>query len=100
MLGNWSLGDYFKKDAIQWSFVFLTSKNNGLGLDPRRLYVTVFKGDKNAPRDDAAYSVWKEIFENEGMDPQKEFSLWMPFRIGGAQETMVHVDQIVKCFMM
>ncbi len=71
MLGNWSLGDYFKKDAIQWSFVFLTSKNNGLGLDPRRLYVTVFKGDKNAPRDDAAYSVWKEIFENEGMDPQK-----------------------------
>lgn len=71
MLGNWSLGDYFKKDAIQWNFEFLTSKNSGLGLDPRRLYVTVFEGDENAPRDDIAHNVWKEIFENEGMDPQK-----------------------------
>ena len=71
MLGNWSLGDYFKKDAIQWSFEFLTSKNSGLGLDPRRLYVTVFEGDENAPRDNDAHSIWKEIFENEGMDPQK-----------------------------
>ncbi len=71
MLGNWSLGDYFKKDAIQWSFEFLTSKNSGLGLDPRRLYVTVFEGDENAPCDNDAHSVWKEVFENEGMDPQK-----------------------------
>jgi len=71
MLGNWSLGDYFKKDAIQWSFEFLTSKNSGLGLDPHRLYVTVFEGDENAPRDNDAHSIWKEIFENEGMDPQK-----------------------------
>src|ERR1035437_2157214 len=50
MLGNWSLGDYFKKEAINWSFEFLTSKkeeigDQGLGLEPNRLYVTVFKGE-------------------------------------------------------
>src|SRR5438552_2099162 len=39
MLGNWSLGDYFKEDAITWSYEFLTSKEEGLGLDPKRLYV-------------------------------------------------------------
>lgn len=69
MLGNWSLGDYFKEDAIRWSFEFLTSKDEGLGLDPRRLYVTVFEGDENAPRDEEAYSIWKNIFENAGLDP-------------------------------
>jgi alanyl-tRNA synthetase len=45
MLGNWSLGDYFKKEAIEWSLEFLTSKEEGLGLDVNRLYVTVFKGE-------------------------------------------------------
>ncbi|OHA84465.1 MAG: alanine--tRNA ligase [Candidatus Yonathbacteria bacterium RIFOXYC1_FULL_52_10] len=59
MLGNWSLGDYFKEDAIQWSFEFLTSKEEGLGLDPNRLYVTVFEGDENAPRDLEAAEIWK-----------------------------------------
>src|SRR3989338_10051207 len=43
MLGNWSFGDYFKKDAIEWSFEFLTSKQ-WLGLDPANLYVSVFEG--------------------------------------------------------
>lgn len=46
MMGNWSLGDYFKQDAIQWSYEFLTNKDEGLGLDPNRLYVTVFEGDE------------------------------------------------------
>ncbi len=71
MLGNWSLGDYFKREAITWSYEFLTSESEGLGLNPKRLYVTVFEGDENAPRDEEAYGVWKEIFENAGMDPEK-----------------------------
>jgi alanyl-tRNA synthetase len=71
MLGNWSLGDYFKSHALQWSFEFLTSKEEGLGLDPRRLYVTVFEGDDNAPRDEEAYAIWKEIFANAGLDPER-----------------------------
>ncbi len=61
MLGNWSLGDYFKKDAITWSYQFLTSKEEGLGLDPQRLYVTVFAGDNNAPRDDEASQIWESV---------------------------------------
>lgn len=60
MLGNWSLGDYFKEEAIAWSFEFLTNKETGLGLDPERLYVTVFEGDENAPRDEEAFSIWKK----------------------------------------
>lgn len=59
MLGNWSLGDYFKEDAITWSYEFLTNKEEGLGLDPSRLYVTVFEGDDNAPRDTEAVEIWK-----------------------------------------
>src|SRR5574344_1033790 len=59
MLGNWSLGDYFKEDAIAWSFEFLTNKETGLGLDVNRIYVTVFQGDENAPRDNEAYEIWK-----------------------------------------
>jgi alanyl-tRNA synthetase len=68
MLGNWSLGDYFKKDAINWSYEFLTSKTEGLALDPRRLYVTVFEGDANAPKDDEAAAIWKEVFTKNGID--------------------------------
>lgn len=60
MLGNWSLGAYFKEDAIKWSFEFLTDKEEGLGLDPNRLYVTVFEGDENAPRDEEAKNIWSK----------------------------------------
>lgn len=61
MLGNWSLGDYFKEDAIKWSYEFLTSKTEGLGLDPARLYVTVFEGDKNSAKDTEAFEIWKKV---------------------------------------
>ena len=50
MLGNWSLGDYFKEDSIKWSFEFLTDKK-WLGLDIKKLAVTVFEGNENAPQD-------------------------------------------------
>jgi len=76
MLGNWSLGDYFKNEAIEYSFEFLTSKDEGLGLDPKRLYVTVFEGDENAPKDEEAYKKWKEIFEKAGLNPDERI-FWM-----------------------
>jgi len=61
MLGNWSLGDYFKKEAITWSYEFLTSKEEGLGLDPQRLYVTVFEGDAHSARDLEATETWRSL---------------------------------------
>lgn len=60
MLGNWSLGDYFKQDAIRWSWEFLTNKDKGLGLDSSRLYVTVFAGNDSVERDDEAANIWKQ----------------------------------------
>ncbi len=61
MLGNWSLGDYFKKDAIKWSYELLTSKEEGFGLEPKRLYITVFEGDENAPKDIESAEIWKKV---------------------------------------
>lgn len=61
MLGNWSLGDYFKNESIAWSYEFLTDKSVGLGLDPARLYVTCFEGDDNAPRDTESAELWKKV---------------------------------------
>ena len=55
MLGTWSLGDYFKKEAISWSFEFLTEV---LKIDKNRLAVSVFAGDETAPRDEEAASIW------------------------------------------
>ena len=57
MLGNWSLGDYFKKESIAFSYEFLTSPK-WLGLDPKKISVTVFAGDENAPRDEEAAVAW------------------------------------------
>ena len=58
MLGNWSLGDYFKKEAIQMSFEFLTKE---LKIPLERLAVSVFKGDKNSPKDEEAAKVWEKL---------------------------------------
>jgi len=71
MLGNWSLGDYWKEEAIGWSYEFLTNKEEGLGLDLNRLYVTVFEGDEFVPRDEEAADIWRKIFNDAGLDPEK-----------------------------
>ncbi|MDA0578305.1 MAG: alanine--tRNA ligase [Verrucomicrobia bacterium] len=60
MLGNWSLGDYFKEEAIAWSFEFLTSPQY-LGFRPEQLHVTVFEGDADAPRDDESVAIWRKL---------------------------------------
>ena len=58
MLGNWSLGDYFKEEAIEYSYEFLTKV---LGIDPEKISVTVFAGDDEVPRDEIAASKWKSL---------------------------------------
>lgn len=67
MLGNWSLGDYFKKEQLRFFFTFLVDE---VGLDPARIYVTVFAGDEalGIPRDDEAVTLWKELFAERGID--------------------------------
>lgn len=60
MLGNWSFGDYFKKEAIEWSFEFLTSKEY-LGIPLERLAFTCFAGDDDAPRDTESFEIWKSL---------------------------------------
>ena len=60
MLGNWSLGDYFKKEAISWSWEFLTSPEY-LGLDKDKLAFSVFAGDADCPRDEEAHDLWRAM---------------------------------------
>jgi alanyl-tRNA synthetase len=77
MLGNWSLGDYFKKEAIEMSFEFLTKV---LKIPKKRLAVSVFGGDKDAPRDKKAKEIWKDlgIQEERIIFLIKEFNWWGP----------------------
>lgn len=79
MLGNWSLGDYFKQESIAWSWEFLTDEK-WLGIDKDRLYFTCFEGNSNAPRDTYSHDRWVEM----GVDPSHIFYLgakhnwWIP----------------------
>ncbi len=63
MLGNWSLGDYFKKESIEMSYEFLTTsvEEGGLGIDPDRLHVSCFAGDEDAPKDEEAAAAWEKL---------------------------------------
>lgn len=67
MLGNWSMGDYFKEQQIRWFFEFLTDV---VGLDPNKIYVTAFIGDEThgIPRDDEAANIWQKVFEEKGIE--------------------------------
>lgn len=76
MLGNWSLGDYFKEDTIAWSYELLTGKE-GFGLDPERLFVTVFEGDDDAPRDDVSIGLWQEQFRKAGIDAKVDVRIFL-----------------------
>lgn len=62
MLGNWSLGDYFKENQLRWFWEFLTKE---LGLKPEKLYITVFKGNDSISYDKESYDIWKNIFINQ-----------------------------------
>lgn len=62
MLGNWSLGDYFKKEQLPWVYEFVTSE---IGLDPKRLHVTLFEGDSDVSRDTESFEIWKGIGVSE-----------------------------------
>ena len=67
MLGNWSLGDYFKQEQLPWVFEFLTGE---IGLDPHRLYTTVYAGDTllGIPMDDESVAIWQRLFKEKGID--------------------------------
>ena len=67
MLGNWSMGEYFKRQQIEWFFEFLTEI---VGLDPHKIYVSCFIGDEknNIPRDDEAAQIWQEVFAKKGVE--------------------------------
>jgi alanyl-tRNA synthetase len=69
MLGNWSLGDYFKQDEIPWLFEFLTGV---VGLDPTKLYVTCYQGNEkfNIPKDTEAAELWTGLFKQKGVEAQ------------------------------
>lgn len=65
MMGNWSLGAYFKKEQLAWFFEFLVDV---LGLDPKKLYATVFAGENSLPKDEESIGIWKSIYKKYGID--------------------------------
>lgn len=69
MLGNWSLGDYFKAEQLPWFYSFLVDK---VGLDPERIYVTAFIGDEtaNVPKDTEAVEIWQKLFAEKGVSQE------------------------------
>ena len=102
MLGNWSLNDYWKKEAITWSYEFLTSKKY-LGFDVDKLSVTVFAGDEDAPRDEESAEAWKSlgIPEERIYYLPKDDNWWGPAGTTGPcgpdTEMFIEVDEIPRC---
>ena len=84
MLGNWSLGDYFKDQMIPWSWEFLTSPE-WLGIDPDKLAFTVFEGDEDCPRDEEAANLWRKcgVKNDHLFYLPKEHNWWGPAGVTG-----------------
>ncbi|MEZ5103303.1 MAG: alanine--tRNA ligase [Draconibacterium sp.] len=93
MLGNWSFGDYFKKEAIDWAWEFLVTR---MGIDPERLYATVFEGyaDENLDRDDEAAGFWEQYLPaNRVLNGSKKDNFWEMGDTGPCGPcSEVHVD--------
>ena len=97
MLGNWSLGDYFKKEMIPWSWEFLTSEE-WLGIDKDKLAFTVFAGDSDCPRDEEAASLWRScgVKEDHLFYLPKKHNWWGPAGITGPCGPDTEMFMIVK----
>lgn len=111
MLGNWSLGDYFKSEEIPWLWEFLTVE---LELPKEKLYITVFTGDKNIEFDSESETIWKKIFAKENLEPKifKDTTNWwsrsgpsdkMPAGEPGGPDTEVYfrfddIEHKKECF--
>jgi alanyl-tRNA synthetase len=101
MLGNWSFGDYFKKEAIEWAWELVTSKK-WFGFPPERLYATVYKPGPGEPSefDQEAYDHWGKLFKAAGLDPKihvctggKQDNFWMMGDTGPCGPcSEIHVD--------
>ena len=95
MLGNWSFGDYFKKEAISWAWEFLVER---LGIPEERLYTTIFRGsrEENVPRDDEAFNCWEKCFSNpEGkiLEGSKKDNFWEMGETGPCGPcSEIHID--------
>jgi alanyl-tRNA synthetase len=101
MLGNWSLGDYFKKESISWSYEFLTSEEY-LAIPKEDIAISVFAGDENAPRDTESAQYWKNcgIAEDKIFYLPKENNWWGPAGITGpcGPDTEIFIDRgMEKC---
>ena len=100
MLGNWSLGDYFKQEMIPWSYEFLTGKDY-LGLDPEKLAVTVFGGDETLPCDDEAAALWEKagIKKENIYYMSRENNWWGPAGLTGpcGTDTEMFIIRKPKC---
>ena len=93
MLGNWSFGDYFKKDAIEWAWDILV---NHYKLDEKRLFITVFGGDSkdNLDRDDEAAKLWNKIVDHSKIiDGSKKDNFWEMGDVGPCGPcSEIHID--------
>ena len=76
MLGNFSFGDYFKKDAIAYAWELCTSPE-WFGLDKNKLYATIFKGEQGIARDDEAYDLWRATLEKDGVPIERIYEMGM-----------------------